>query len=96
MQVHTHDSTQDAYDACQTEDTHKDGDILHIPSEGVVGLVDTWPLAVTVAHGELHTIRDGGGFLAALAYAGITVAQAEAAVQFADTRGYPVDGRFRQ
>lgn len=93
MKVHTHRSTGAAYNACQTEDDHKDGDVLHIPSEGVVGLVDTWPLAVTVAHGDLHTIQ-GGEAVAPLVFAGIAIAQAVLAVRFAREQGYPVDPRF--
>lgn len=52
--IHTFDSTQEAYDACQCDESIKDGDILLIPSEGVVGLAGTWPVAVTVKYGELH------------------------------------------
>lgn len=53
--VHTFDSTRDAYDACQTGDALP-GDILSIPSERVIGIADTWPVAVTVAAGVLHQV----------------------------------------
>lgn len=59
MQIHKFESSGDAYDACQCDDGIKDGDVLVIESEGVVGVADTWPFAVTVAHGELHTIKAG-------------------------------------
>lgn len=52
--VHTFDSTGQAYNECQTNENIKTGDILHIPSEGVVGMADTWPVAVTKNSGELH------------------------------------------
>lgn len=51
--VHTFSSTGRAYDACQGDEI-KNGDILLIPSEKVVGLAWTWPVAVTVEYGALH------------------------------------------
>lgn len=64
MKTHQFDSTADAYDACQTgmasyNVSCVNGDLLVIESEGVVGVCDTWPVAVTVAHGELHAAKDG-------------------------------------
>jgi hypothetical protein len=47
------DSTEQAYDACQTGDAC-DGDILFIESEGVIGISDCWPFAITVETGALH------------------------------------------
>lgn len=52
--VHTFDSTELAYDVTQFNEAIKSGDILHIPSERVIGVCDTWPFAVTKEHGELH------------------------------------------
>jgi len=50
-----YNSTRDAYDISQYDDDVKDGDILIVPSEGVVGiLVQAWPSAVTEEHGEFH------------------------------------------
>ena len=51
------DSTGEAYDACQTGEAEK-GDLLWIPSEGVVGVADTWPFAVTCQYGKLHVTDD--------------------------------------
>ena len=51
-QVHTFDSTGDAYDASQI-DLDK-GSIMVVESEGVVGLAWTWPVAVTAEAGELR------------------------------------------
>lgn len=59
MTIHTFESTGEAYDACQCDDRIKNGDTLLIPSEGVVGIADTWPVAVTLAYGDLHTPADG-------------------------------------
>jgi hypothetical protein len=53
--VHEFESSEEAYGACQCE--LNDGEVLHIPSEGVVGLAWTWPVAVTAAHGELHALK---------------------------------------
>jgi hypothetical protein len=57
MKVWHFDSTGDAYDATQCREEIKSGDILVIASEGVVGIADTWPFAITEAHGHLHTVE---------------------------------------
>lgn len=59
MRIHLFESTGEAYDACQCDEDIKDGDVLVIESERVVGVADTWPFAVTVAHGNLHVLKDG-------------------------------------
>ncbi len=53
MNVHTYPTTGEAYDACQTG--LPNNEVLLIPFEGVVGISGTWPIAVTVSHGQLHT-----------------------------------------
>lgn len=53
--VHEFSSTHRAYDACQCDARIANGDTLHVPSEKVVGVANTWPFAVTKAYGELHT-----------------------------------------
>lgn len=68
--VHTFGDSGEAYDATQTgywwDDINspnaqqvevKDGDILVIPSEGVVGVCSTWPVAVTKNSGKLHAMK---------------------------------------
>lgn len=52
--VHSFPSSGAAYNACQSNDSIHDGDIIHVPSEGVVGLAGTWPAAVTKNYGQLH------------------------------------------
>jgi hypothetical protein len=52
--VHKFGSTGEAYDACQCDDGIEDGDVLVIEKEGVVGVADTWPVAVTAKSGALH------------------------------------------
>lgn len=53
--IHHFDSTKDAYDQSQTSGNVKDGDVLHVPSEGVTGvMVGAWPTAVTENSGEFH------------------------------------------
>ena len=60
--VFLYQSTSDAYDACMTgEDNVSHGDTLLIPSEGVVGLCETWPVAVTQEAGALHQVEDEVG-----------------------------------
>ena len=60
--THEFDSTGEAYDACQCDDTIKTGDTLVIKSEGVVGVAHTWPIAVTVTRGEFHTLKTPGNW----------------------------------
>lgn len=57
--VHEFATTGLAYDYVQSSDTVKDGDILLIDHEKVVGIATTWPIAVTKAHGELHVVGNG-------------------------------------
>ncbi|RWN60188.1 hypothetical protein [Mesorhizobium sp.] len=59
IRVHFFDSTGEAYDATQCDETIKNGDVLVIESEKVVGLADTWPVAVTEHSGNLHVLGDG-------------------------------------
>jgi len=56
--IHMFDSSGEAYDTVQSDKSIEDGDILYIPSEGVVGIADTWPLAVTHNRGKLHHPSD--------------------------------------
>ncbi len=60
--IHTFDSTGDAYDACQCDESIRNGDTLLIPSERVVGLADTWPIAVTREHGALYSLKHGSSW----------------------------------
>jgi len=54
---HRFDSSAEAYNACQCDDRLVNGDTL-ICGDGVVGVVGTWPIAVTLDHGELHSFID--------------------------------------
>ena len=55
--VHEHEDSREAYGACQTDDDHEDGDVLVIESEQVVGIVGTWPCAITVKRGKLEQAK---------------------------------------
>lgn len=57
--VHRFTDTDTAYDIIQSEERHhmgiRDGDLLVVESEGVVGvLANNWPIALTAAHGQFH------------------------------------------
>lgn len=53
--IHTFDTSLGSYDLTQTCDDIADGDVLHIPSEGIVGiLLEAWPIAISANHGEFH------------------------------------------
>lgn len=63
--VHTFGSTGEAYNASQCRDEIKDGDVLSVPSERVVGvLIGAWPTAISEAAGEFHTPSDDLDFSA--------------------------------
>lgn len=52
-------STKAAYDASQTNPDIKDGDVLIVPNEGVVGfLYKAWPIATTTDTGHFHPYED--------------------------------------
>ncbi|WP_432001764.1 hypothetical protein [Streptomyces sioyaensis] len=54
--VHRFGRTSTAYNATQCRGDIRDGDVLVIEREQVVGFLrSAWPGAITAAHGELHT-----------------------------------------
>ena len=58
--VHTFASTDKAYNESQVNDSIKDGDVLYVPSEGVVGVLnEAWPIAVTEQAGAFHIMSGG-------------------------------------
>lgn len=57
MKVHEFEASGDAYDETQYNDELQDGDVLVVRPEGVIGVVETWPVAVTKNHGSLHSLR---------------------------------------
>ena len=62
VQVHTFDSTGEAYDTSQWRDDIHDGDVLVVPSEKVVGFLNAaWPCAVTATPGNFHQLTDPDG-----------------------------------
>lgn len=87
MTIHAFTDSGAAYDATQSSDDVRKGDVLLIASERVVGLADTWPFAVTVAAGALHTIR---GSAPLTDFAPLTSAHFAAAVALARANAWPV------
>ena len=55
-QVHTFRSTFEAYNATQCIEEIRDGDVLVIKPEQVIGIACTWPFALTEHIGELHVL----------------------------------------
>lgn len=71
--VHRFGRTSTAYNATQCRGDIRDGDVLVIEPEQVVGFLrSAWPGAITAAHGELHTLTadprkiDGGRYAASV------------------------------
>jgi hypothetical protein len=95
MNERTFYSTGEAYDATQCDETIKNGDVLVCDRERVIGLAWTWPMAVTVDAGQLHTARTMG-IEHLLTDANISVEQVRAAVAAADTRGWTVRDEWRK
>ena len=59
VRVWTFANSGDAYDMTQCDEDLKTGDVLLIPSEKVVGITYTWPLAITKEMGPLHGVEEG-------------------------------------
>ena len=55
--VHAFDTTGEAYDACQCRDDIATGDTLVVEKEGVVGIAWAWPVAVSAAAMDFHTVE---------------------------------------
>lgn len=90
MTTHRCPSTHAAYDACQCDPAFRDGDTLLVYNERVVGLVWTWPVAVTASHGALHTFAPDARLTRLLTDMHCTDAHLARAVALADTLGYPL------
>lgn len=57
VRMHIFPSSSDAYNCSQCYEEIKNGDVLWIPEEKVVGiLVEAWPVAVSEAKGAFHEI----------------------------------------
>ena len=60
MQIHTgFESTGEAYNASQVDDTIKDGDILVTKNGSIAILCKAWPVHVKGPIGEFHTFSSG-------------------------------------
>lgn len=92
LMVHKYDSTEDAYNRTQCGDDIRDGDVLIIEREGVVGFLrSAWPAAITVARGELHGIDGDPRTLDD----GLYVASIDAAEQIAREHGFALAAEQR-
>jgi hypothetical protein len=89
LKVLTFESTYAAYDAIQvaSADEIAMGDVILIPSERVVGVADTWPVAVTLAYGSLHVVMPGKWESIVSCFPAGTVS---AAISLALSLGFPV------
>ncbi|UXX93949.1 hypothetical protein N7U49_21305 [Streptomyces sp. AD2-2] len=78
--VWTFYSTGEAYGAVQCREEIRDGDVLVVERENVVGIAQTWPFALTEEFGQLHTLKPDFRTYKDGAYvASIPVAEREAA-----------------
>ena len=73
VSVHVFEDSGTAYDMAMCSDEVQPGDILYVPDDkqwnpvteqfesigAVIGVADTWPMAVTDNHGSFHTIAEG-------------------------------------
>lgn len=87
--AHRFEDTAEAYDATQCRDDIRDGDVLIIEREGVVGFLRTaWPAAITAERGKLHGVDGDPRTLDDGRY----VASVEAAEQVAREHGFNLAG----
>ncbi len=108
MTTHKFSHSGDAYDACQCDATIKDGDMLFVtetpwlnddvrgPTRTIVALAWTWPVAVTVEHGHLHTPADDCDVHALAEDAGWTREQVWDAIVTARTYELPIHPAFER
>jgi hypothetical protein len=89
--IHQHRDTEEAYDAVQCREDYKTGDTLLIEDAGVVGIVYTWPVAVTVETGGLHGVNDLSDDLIS-DLGGIEAIRK--AVNLAKSKGFPLAKEF--
>lgn len=94
--INQYESTEEAYAACQTDETVKNGDTLIVETEEVIGLAWTWPVAVTVRNGELHTLKIDCDMVSMIVEAGWNNELLAIAVAIADARGWPVRPQFHK
>ena len=98
MSTHFFRMSGEAYDACQTgihyahdgEYEVKTGDILVIEKEKVIGIADTWPVAVTKERGHFHEPAHGTTLVQAFADRKVTAEHIAAAKAVAAERGWAV------
>jgi hypothetical protein len=69
VNVHTFATTREAYNASQVREDIRDGDVLVVAREGVIGILyRAWPCAITTSRGDFHgfegdwRIIDGGAY----------------------------------
>lgn len=84
------DSTGQAYGATQTQDWVRNGTVLVIPNERVIGVAHTWPVAVTEAAGELHKLDPALGELSLAELEQTLGYPLQPAIDEALSRGYPL------
>ena len=91
---HAFETTGNAYDAVQTDETIRTGDTLVVLAEQVVGIAITWPFAVTAEAGKLHAVKtpEPGEPLTRIASEpGVTEADMDHAIALAAAFGFPLD-----
>jgi hypothetical protein len=101
MAKHYFTSTGDAYDACQTDEGIKNGDLLIVTETAddgteqiVIGLAGAWPVAVGCASGNFHQVTAGADIRRLAADFEWTDEQINAAIAEAKTRGLPICPAF--
>lgn len=73
-----------AYDASQVMDHVRDGDVLSVPDEMAVAiLVGAWPVAISEAVGQFHTLDGNHSWAALPSLDGLSVLDYTASVKVA-------------
>ena len=90
VQEHMFPDTGTAYDTSQWNEDIHDGDVLIVPSEGVVGfMLSAWPIAVTEEPGYFHQLNTPGE-LSDDNYTSARQDGFERAVEIAKQKGWPL------
>ena len=98
IHVFTFESTREAYDRSQCDDSIHDGDVLLVPSESAIGImVSAWPTALdaTTAGEQFHKLADGVTWDAVPSHRGVSFDYSASAKIARDIAAEPPAGTCR-
>jgi len=87
-----------AYDACNSCEEMVTGRIFTVEAEQIVGISWAWPIAVTVEHGQLHTVKRDPRLWTVAPKGGFEepeiAAAVKEAIELAQSKGWDIAGVY--